>query len=599
MENKNLSPVDYQIFLYKSLFWLILTCSGFALALCGFFYAQIAWLLALAFGFWLIYYIFKNNIFLKISREMWSVSIALLFVVILFSLFSTPTVFSGRDQGSFSEAAVRLDQNHKLEFSTPTSQEFFKIYGPGQALNFPGFYYTKHGMLITQFPLIYIVWLAIFYALFGMIGFTIANAILMYIFLLSFYLLSRMFLKTYSALPTIIFATTSFIFMWFLKFTLSENMALPLLWLTILSLMLFLRDLRKIYYVVFLIAVGLLFFTRIEGIAFLVVSVGVIFFHKNARKYVQNSLLKRFFLPIGIFVVVFIANLAKDINFYRTIAKTLLPEITLPQAQYLGTMENTVMPIFYTERIFFLYGMLGFFIFGAISIIVFIWRKKIFKLVPFFIILPTFIYFLDAYITMDQPWMLRRFVFSLMPLAIFYSGLFIGQMLEKKFTKKNKNFLLAISGLVIFTLVMMNLFAFFRYLTFSENKGLLSKTKVLSDKFSDNDLVLIDRGTTTDGWDMISGPMSFLYGKNAVYFFNNNDLAKLDLKRFDKVYLIAPDKQKSFYLNSTIGKRLTVKDDYIFTFSKLNIDQNNPLKKVSFPEKKEIVVTGKIFEITK
>ena len=200
---------------------------------------------------------------------------------------------------------------------------------------------------------------------------------------------------------------------------------------------------------------------------------------------------------------------------------------------------------------------------------------------------------------MDQPWMLRRFVFSLMPLAIFYSGLFIGQMLEKKFTKKNKNFLLAISGLVIFTLVMMNLFAFFRYLTFSENKGLLSKTKVLSDKFSDNDLVLIDRGTTTDGWDMISGPMSFLYGKNAVYFFNNNDLAKLDLKRFDKVYLIAPDKQKSFYLNSTIGKRLTVKDDYIFTFSKLNIDQNNPLKKVSFPEKKEIVVTGKIFEITK
>lgn len=599
MENKNLSPIDYQVFLYKSLFWLSLVGSGFVLTLCGFFYAQLAWLLALVFGIWLVYYIFKNNIHHIISREMWIVSIALLFVVILFSLFSTPTVFSGRDQGSFSEAAVRLNQNHKLEFSTPASQEFFKIYGPGQALNFPGFYYTKQGMLITQFPLIYIVWLAIFYALFGITGFIVANAILMYIFLLSFYLLARIFLKTYSSLPTIVFAVTSFIFMWFSKFTLSENMALPLLWLTILSLMLFLRDLRKIYYVVFLIAVGLLFFTRIEGIAFLVISVGIIFFHKSAREYVKNSLCKRFFLPIGIFAIVFIANLVKDINFYRTIAKTLLPEITLPQAQYLGTMENTVMPIFYTERIFLLYGMLWFFIFGAISILVFIWRKKIFKLVPFFIILPSFIYFLDAYITMDQPWMLRRFMFSLMPLAIFYSGLFIGQMLEKKFTKKSKGFLLVLSSLVISILIIMNLLAFFSYLTFSENKGLLSQTQALSDKFSDNDLVLIDRGTTTDGWDMISGPMSFLYGKNTVYFFNNNDLAKLDLKRFNKVYLIAPDKQVPFYLSSTIGKRLTEKDTYNLVFSKLNIDQNNPLKKIAFPEKKEIVVSGKIFEITK
>jgi hypothetical protein len=599
MENKNLSSVDYQIFLYKSLFWLSLVSSGFALTLCGFFYAQIAWLLALAFGIWLVYHILKNNILHIISREMWIVSITLLLVVILFSLFSTPTVFSGRDQGSISEAAVRLVQNHTLEFSTPASQEFFKIYGPGRALNFPGFHYTNQGSLITQFPLIYIVWLASFYALFGITGFIIANAILMYIFLLSFYLLARMFLKTYSALPMIIFATTSFIFMWFSKFTLSENMALPLLWLTILALMLFLRDLRKIYYVVFLTAVGLLFFTRIEGIAFFVVSILIIFFHKNAREYVKRHSFKRFFLPIGIFAIAFIANLIKDINFYREVAKTLLPEVSLPQAQYLGTMKNTVMPIFYTERIFLLYGMLGFFIFGAISVGVFIWRKKIFKLVPFFIILPTFIYFLDAYITKDHPWMLRRFMFSLMPLAIFYSGLFIGQMLEKKFTTERKKILFVFSILVTVALIATNLITFSRYLTFSENQGLLSQTQALSEKFSNNDLVLIDNETTADGWDMISDPMSFLYGKNAVYFFNNNDLAKLDLKRFDKVYLIAPNKQVPFYLNSTIGNRLTEKDTYSFTFSKLNVAQDNPLETISLPEKQEITASGKIFEIAK
>ena len=200
---------------------------------------------------------------------------------------------------------------------------------------------------------------------------------------------------------------------------------------------------------------------------------------------------------------------------------------------------------------------------------------------------------------MDQPWMLRRFMFSLMPLAIFYSGLFIGQMLEKKFTEKRRGFLFAMSILIAVVLIGANLPAFFSYLTFSENKELISQTQALSEKFTDNDLILVDRGTTTDGWDMISDPMSFLYGKNAVYFFNNNDLAKLNLRRFNRVYLITPDNQVSFYLNSTIGKLLTEKNTYSFAFSKLNIDQNNPLKKIDFPEKKEIVVTGKIFEISK
>lgn len=599
MKNKDLSSTDYQIFLYKALFWLSLTCIGFVFALGSFFYAQIVWLLALFLGIWIVFYIFKNNIISKISKEMWIVSIALLFVIALYSIFSTPTVFSGRDQGSISEAAVRLVQNHTLEFSTPASQEFFKINKPGPALNFPGFFYTKQGLLVTQFPLIYIIWLALFYALFGMTGFIIANAILLYVFLLSFYLLARIFLKKYSALLMLAFASTSFIFMWFAKFTLSENMALPLLWVAILSFMLFLRDIKKIYYAVFLTSIGLLVFTRIEGIAFLIVSAGIIFFHKNARKYIRDNLLTRFFLPIMIFVIAFVANFIKDVSFYYTIAKTLLSKVPMPQAQYLGTMKDATMPIFYTEKIFFIHGMLGFFIIATIGILVFIWRKKLFKLVPFFIVLPTFIYFLDASISMDQPWMLRRFMFSLMPLAIFYSGLFIGQIMEKKYTERKKNFLFLTAVLAIGILITMNLFAFFHYLTFSENKSLLSQVQELSKKFSDNDLILIDRDTTSDGWNMISGPMSFLYGKNTVYFFDNNDLAKIDLERFDKVYLIAPEKQKIFYLNSTFGNRLTEKDSYIFTFSKLDIDQYKNFKTITFPEKIATTVKGEIFEINK
>src|SRR3972149_2208976 len=57
--------------------------------------------------------------------------IALLAAVLsagLIGYFSEPTIFSGRDQGSLSEAAFHLTQNSQLAFSTKASQSFFQIY---------------------------------------------------------------------------------------------------------------------------------------------------------------------------------------------------------------------------------------------------------------------------------------------------------------------------------------------------------------------------------------------------------------------------------------------------------------------------------------
>ena len=121
----------------------------------------------------------KNSNFL----QLFFISLISLLFIIFLSFSTEPTVFSGRDQGSFSEAAVRLSQNHQLEFETLVSQEFFKIYGQGTALNFPGFSYTADGKLITHFSIGYIAWLAVFYSLFGLSGLAIANGVLFFIFL--------------------------------------------------------------------------------------------------------------------------------------------------------------------------------------------------------------------------------------------------------------------------------------------------------------------------------------------------------------------------------------------------------------------------------
>lgn len=599
MKKSKLSLADYQVFLFISLLWLVLSWAGFIMSLTGFFYSSVLWISIAAAGIWLLRFIIIGKVYRKISNEMWVVGTIILLISALFSFssLSAPTVFSGRDQGAISEAAVRLEQNHSLNFSTQASQEFFKIYGQGRALNFPGFHYTENGDLTTQFPLVYISGLAIFYSLFNTAGFAIANCILLFFFLSSFYLLARLFMKALPALVTLAFISTSFVFMWFAKFTLSENVALPLVWIGILSLVLFLCAPRKLNYTVFLASMMLICFARIEGLAFFAVSLFIIAMNKEVRDYITLDIKKRFLIPLAFFLAVFVANAIQDSSFYIEILKTLFPDIGL-KAQPLGEMKNTVLPEFYALKIFYLYGLLGFFLFGLLGAIAQFWRNEKYRFVPFFIIAPTLIYFMNSHITPDHPWMLRRFAFSLLPAAILYSGFLIGHMLEKSVGKKfhiAKIFAIAITLL----LLLGNLPAFSKYVAFSENKNLLEQTHKFSQKFSQNDLVLIDRKATGDGWAMISGPMSFLFGKNSVYFFNTQDLGKLDLKEFNNVYLIASDDKASYYLNSTIGEKLTFKEDYSLTFSKLNMDQDAPLKAVELPGKTDYTAQGKIFKVSK
>lgn len=600
MNNQKLSEQDYNFFLIKSLLLLCFAWGGFLLSLAGFFYASIVWAVTIVAGILTTIIASKKGVRHLPSRELLFAGAAFLLVSTAFSFFSTPTVFTGRDQGSFSEAAIRLSQNHQLEFSTPTSEEFFKLHEPGRAQNFPGFYYTLNGNLITQFSLVYISWLALFFAAFGTIGFLIANGALFFFFLVAFYMLGRLFLGSFATAPMMLFASTSFVFMWFSKFTLSENIALPIAWISILSLMFFIKKQQSLTYVVFLLSTTLLCFTRIEGFAFLVVSFATVLFNKDTRDFIKNRIGLRFFLPAFLLASAFFVNLVTDIYFYKEIAKALFPPLTLPKATYLGQIKNNDLPNFYTLQIFYLYGLIGFFITGLIGVVVSFWKKEFYKLIPFFVVAPTFIYFFDSQITPDHPWMLRRFSFSLLPAAIFYAGLYLGQWFIIKDLSRAKTLTSKIlSTIIIFILIGMNLPAFLNYLTFSENNGLLEQTEKISSRFSEKDLVLVDRETSGDGWAMISGPMNSIFKKNAVYFFNTQDLAKINADNFDKIYLISPDEQVPYYLNSTIGEKLTEVDEYKLSSTRLDTEPANPLKRISFPEKKNFTITGKIFEITK
>lgn len=603
--------IPVRFLLFFALFWVFLGWLGLISAWAGFFYPWIFIIYILA-SIGAVFFSLKK-IPLPV-REFIFLNIALILLVSFFSFFSIPTVFSGRDQGSISEAGIRLAQNHQLEFSTPASAEFFKIYGPGKALNFPGFYYNQQGNLTTQFPLPYIAWLAIFYSFFGVSGLIIANAVLLYLFLLYFYFLVRFFLKTKYALLLLVLTITSFSFIWFSKFTLSENMALPLLFISIFSFLAFFKKPDDFFFYSYLASSLLLFFTRIEGVAFLIAGLILTLLFPNTRKFIKSNTLKNIFIPLALLAVFSITNIFADMYFYKEIAKALFSSI--PSKNFnLG--DSLILPFSYGLQIHIIYGVLPFIILGLAGIVYLLSKRKWPELIPFFIVLPSFWYLLDSNISSDHPWMLRRFVFSLLPVFIFYTVILLAKWMGKReniqenefpetITKKNtyqiksilkeqKSLLLGLTAAII---LFLNLPAFLKYSFFSENKGLLGETGVLSQNFSNNDLVLVDRRASGDGWAMLAGPLNFLYGKNAVYFFNSSDLEKIDLTKFAKIFLISPDENVNFYKNGLLAERMVFFKDYLFETERLDISTQKKFP-VFLPDKKTEGVHGKIFEITK
>ena len=581
---KNLNK--YQLFSFLGLFFIGLEVLAILLALTNFFYWPILSGYLFLGGLFFFSILFHNRQALKSASFLSATFLSLGFIIFL-SFSFVPTVFSGRDQGSFSEAAVRLAQNHQLSFSSTASQEFFKIYGPGTALNFPGFSYARTGNLITHFSLGYTSWLATFYSLFGLVGFAIANGITFFLFLLAFYFLIELFSSSRSALLALFLVFSSFVFFWLFKFTLSENIALALVWFGILELSLFLKFKNSNYLLLALLSFFILTFTRIEAWAFIaMLAIVLIILQKKAKIIFEKTLPKKIYWLVGAFFLIYLANIFVNNAFYLASIKGLLRSFS--------PSEGSSVPfsaVSYLFDIFSLYSILPFLIIGTIGLSYFLLKKNYAILVPAFIILPTFIYLTHPGISLDHPWMLRRFAFTIIPGAIFYSILVI----DRLFTKKIYFFTL------IFILIGTNLLVAWPYFNFKENADLSIETKTLSENFSSTDLVLVDRLASGDGWSMIGAPMNFLFGKNAVYFFNPQDLAKIDTKKFSNVYLIIPNASLAFYQKDNFLNRFSAQKNYALTRAFLATfdPEEVPDAPLSLPQKTENTTNGKIYLLNK
>jgi len=560
------------------LFWIGLGILGLLLSMLGIFYKTFLLIYFTLFGLLLLYLFFSNIKAVKFTWHFSFVLIISLVAIFVFSYFTVPTIFSGRDQGSLSEAAIRLSQNHNLEFYFTAEKSFFGIYGVGKALNFPGFNYTQDGNLKTNFPLGYISWLAIFFLFFGLKGFIVANGLSFLIFILSFYLMARFFLKPHPSLIVVTLILTSFIFSWFFKFTLSENLALALLWFSIYEFILFLKNKERFFLLASLLSMGLLIFVRIEALAFFVLMVIILFFQYKNWKNLSLAVGRKIILIAGGTILLYLISLIINKEFYVVLIKAAIKPFVETGANpaTIGIFSS----FFYVGHVFISYALFNFLLLGIIGIIFIFQRKQWESLIPFLIISPTFIYLVLPNISPDNPWMLRRFLFAIIPACIFYTVYILDGL-----SKKGIYFYL-----LSLSLLFVNLSVFIPFLSFSPNKNLLSQIEILSEKFDNSDLILIDREATGDGWSMMTGPMNFLYGKQAVYFFNPKDLDRINLTEFKHIYFIIPDKNIDFYKKSELYSRLKIKESY--TINNNILDTSN---RFDLPVKRDIITTGKIY----
>lgn len=568
----------YVIFFFTG--WVVLSC---VLSWSGLFGPS--WFAAYGFlGAILIAY-FRHQAYTFIHDNALLIVVSALLAIGFSSLIHQQTFFSGRDQGSLSLAAIELAQGGKLYSSFPAQQEFFMIYGPGKALNFPGFFYTHSGNLTSQFPLPTIAWYASFFAIFGLLGFSIANSLLLFLFFVSFVLLGISFVgKRHLPIFFLLLASACTTY-WFFRFTLSENMMVAFVWMTLWLLILPLRAVQvgnqsKQYIFFLTLLIILLPLIRIEGFFMAAIAFVIVW----ANSMLRSTLLQHraiLYLSLAVGISLLVINAAFSLPFYKTIAKALMESSLFTHTSPKNLVTENPEITFSLFSVLFLYGLLPVIIIGVGAIVAFSKRnrKDIPRFFPFLISFPSFAYVVHSFISLDHPWMLRRFAFAFIPCCAWYAALFIGEM------KNSQKIRLTLVASLLFWLIFLSHIIVMGYLFPAQTStNLLQETERLSNSFHKDDLVLVDRLASGDPHAMLAGPMHSLFGLNAVYFFNPNDAFKISRERFPHVFLLVPEDALETYRSHALWNRMKPEREFILSYNRFRV----PPDTLSLPRNEHI-----------
>ncbi len=583
-------PIKLNLFEIGSIFWMATSAIVLFLSLLGIFSIySITLALLISTIIPLLMFRKKHLKIEKVSGSFKILGLVVLGVGILLSFLTVPTIFGGRDEGSYSNSAIMTVDDGHHSYDSKLIENFFNIYGESKALNFPGFQYNSKGHLESQFLPGYPNWIAIFYQLFGLNGLKFVNLLPLLTLVLSFYLLIvEVFPLIKNPEPKKCLAGCKFKNCWgrldqadqfgwlgavflmtfmpllvFYKFTLSEIYFASLIWFSTYLLVRYLKNRRFLKFKIVFIPLILMLFVRIEAFAIifalLLIMIGKDFNHLRQARYQFFFVLSSAIFLITVWLEPnFFINAIKGISEISGLNANAMPESR--ESTLLGKMIPDDWKNLYALKIWFNYNLLPFFIMAGTFLLFFL--KSIFKnmkfgnekaqiIIPFLLLSPTLIYIVDANVSLDHPWMLRRWIFTIIPIVFFYSVFFLFYLRQKnRLLFRLITAFVIIGNIALFTVPSQEVKGqWTNFFAFSQNRTLLEQTRELSSLFGKDDLILISQKSSGSGWSLMAEPMRNLFNRQAVYFFNAENYAGLDHDDFNEIYLITTEEEEFLYEN--------------------------------------------------
>jgi len=493
-------------------------------------------------------YLKRYKSFGKPARsEVLALAFVLIFAV-LTSVYFHDTFSGGRDDGLYTNHAVYLSQNHSLSVDGYS--------------NLPGLFSVDDSYTSIRYPG-YVAWVALNCIIFGTAGVYVSNFLLIIIGLMSLYFIGKKIKNGKVGIITVIMLATAFPFIWFTRRTFSEILLFALIWFAILCFIEAHDRKQSRFWIPMFFACGLSLATRSEALPIIILLFVIFVFlvFREKEKLISKWGIVIFLITLVPFIYWSAAThvgqfwFNDTISQYKSIFISSSSSVSVTPVEGVSTLRSHQAQFVF--QMLSEYSLYWFILLIPLAFIgSFIKKdKKVFKylFITLLIILPTFVYLIRPYITIDQPWFLRRYVFTILPFAFLCSSIFLFEVIKRKVTL----------SLVVIMIIILNLVVASPILAFSDNKGMLKNMENLCGDLSAQDLILVDRYTLKNY--MMADPMFFVYGKHALWLDGDNSSVAYDegyyqirsavnFSQFEHIYIITNPSRSQYYSVIKNGK---------------------------------------------
>ena len=413
--------------------------------------------------------------------------ILILFLISLILIFFPHDTFGGRDEAVYANLASHLVDNSSLKL-------------PLYLNNLPDNFVEKVRTWHQEYP----IWLGTQEILFGTGWMLRSNVIIIILGLFSFFLVSSYLGGKKNGLISTILFSSSMPFLWFSRETMSENLSFFLLWSIILFLLLSLKTKNHIYLIPVFIYSWLFGLTRFEGFLLQFVLLFVLFSLLFLKKINFEKILV--IISIGILVLVTNIYIANDI-FLPSFLKNDVPQVSESIKRDISSLISTKLvgnnnyPFFSAKSEslshkypFFIFQMLAKYNLILIILSIFLITaqflirfKKLEKSKKFFFIilillLPEFYKLISPNVTLDQPWLYRRYMYALLPFGYICFLILLDNFINKKL------FFTLLGSLIMINIVLSSPILFLK-----NNWLLVDKLNEITKDISRDDFIIVDK----------------------------------------------------------------------------------------------------------